>query len=324
LKRILWLVAAALTASVLSACGGGSVTPSASSNQPMQSQSLQVSPSSPYIRTGPEGNVIHVYPLPQNRPAVQFATKNVTYHGGPVIHSSTAYAIFMRPTGTYMSPLYETAIEDFYDDIGGTAQYNILTQYTDTAGPILNQATFGAAWTDTAAYPSGFGSSNSGDKDLHTEVLKAVKTNGWPSGGMGPVYFIFTAQKAPDDSWAACAYHSAFSSNGHTYVYAIVPYQHDYGADGCGTKNNGTWPNDRDADETIDTMWHEYAEAVSDPASPGAWYNGGGSEIGDLCQTSYGPLASDGSDVTDGDSNFVTQMIWSNYGSKCVQTQASR
>lgn len=312
--------AVAFSSIILASCSGVNVVPTSSMDA-----SGQPTSNSPYVRTEPDGTVIRIHPLPQIRamyPLVSGA--NMIYHGGAVVHTSVAYAIFMRPTGTFMSALYETAIEDFFEDVGGTAQYNILTQYYDTKGPILNQATLGGVWTDTRAYPAGFASGGTGDADLHKEVLKAIAVNHWPNGGVQPIFFIFTASSAPDDSWAACAYHASFGLNGRNYLYAIVPYQHDYGAQGCGTPTN-VWPNDRDADQTIDTTWHEFAESVTDPITTGngAWWNNGG-EVGDVCQTNYAPRRSDGSNVTDGDSRFITQEIWSNFNSRCYQQQATR
>ena len=153
-------------------------------------------------------------------------------------------------------------------------------------------------------------------------MLKAVAINHWPRGGVTPIFTIFTASGAPDDRWAACAYHGAFRA-GAPYVYAIVPYQHDYGKHGCGTPTD-VWPNDRDADQTIDTYWHEQAEATSDPLGGryGAWYSDrSGAEIADLCQTTYGRIHPDGADTILHGHPFVTQEIWSNFNYHCAQHQ---
>ena len=107
------------------------------------------------------------------------------------------------------------------------------------------------------------------------------------------------------------------------FIYAIVPYQHDYGPHGCGTPTS-VWPNDRDADQTIDTYWHEQAEATSDPITSGqrngAWYSDvTGAEIGDLCQTSYGRIHPNGADTILHGQAFITQEIWSNFNYHCIQ-----
>ena len=317
------LVAATFT---LAACGGGG---SSAPVVALPQSNLSSAIASPYVRVLSDGTVVHVHPLPDARAAFAGAhpalPDHVEYHNGRIVKHATLYAIYWQPTGTYMSPKYQPVINEYFQDVGTTPQYKILTQYYDTSSHILNASSFGGSWTDTSPYPSDFTNGNTGDKDLHKEVLKAIAANHWPSGGIGPIFIIFTASKSPADQWAACAYHGSFNSGTATYAYSIVPYQHDYGPHGCGTPSN-VWPNDRDADQTIDTLWHEQAEATSDPntsgvKNTGGWYsNQSGAEIGDLCQTSYGPLRTDGSDTTLHDHNYVTQEMWSNLGYTCLQT----
>jgi len=333
LKRPLLAAVPAVLAVLLNACSsggssavqslpkapspGGDVLPTpAPPSSSVGSLKSGLPQNSPYIRVNPDGSILHIDPLPQVRAAYAApaqASPNVDYHKGPVIHTSTSYAIFWRPSGYYMSPKYETVIEQFYHDIGSTPMYGILPQYYDTTGHPLNKSTFGGAWTDTQAFPAKFD-----DAAIRQEVARAIQQNNWPKGGVGAVFFVFTASKAKD-SFAYCAYHGDFVSSGNPVVYSIVPYQRDLGPHGCGTPSK-VFPNDQDADLTIDTMWHEFAESVSDPTIQGWYRNSDGQEIGDLCNTSYGPLRKDGSDVTLHGHDYVTQEIWSNHGSECEQT----
>jgi hypothetical protein len=271
---------------------------------------------SPFLHVLPDGSRIHVYPPPAVRQAYApfLARDRVQYHGGLVIDQSTPYNIYWQPTGAYMSPKYRPTIAEFDNDIGNTLMYEILTQYYDSNGKPLNASTFGGEWIDTSPYAKPMN-----DKAVRNEVIKAIVTNHWPAGGIAPIFFVFTASKAPV-GFAACAYHGNFLYAGRQVVYSIVPYQRDYGPHGCGTPSN-VFPNDQDADLTIDTMWHEFAESVSDPVN--GWYsNATGAEIGDICQTAYGPLRSDGSDVTlNNGGRFVTQELWSNKDAHCRQTE---
>lgn len=271
---------------------------------------------SPFVRIGADGAAVHVDLLPADRAAYERAVihDEVRYHGGPTIDRSATYAIFWQPAGSYVSPKYQSTIAQFLTDVGATPAYGILTQYYDRDGYPQNASAFAGSWTDTSAYPSPFD-----DRSFRTEVVKAIVANGWPAGGIRPIFFIFTASKAPD-RFAACAYHGAFAAAGHTIVYSPVPYQRDYGPHGCGTPSN-VFPNDRDADLTIDTLWHELAEAVSDPAAL-AWVSDRtGAEIGDICNSAYGPIGKDGADVTLHGHRYVTQQIWSNARDHCRQTQ---
>ncbi|MEO9171062.1 MAG: hypothetical protein ABI282_09185 [Candidatus Baltobacteraceae bacterium] len=321
------------TAVFLTACGGQQASPISAIPQSSIPQSLTMgnlrAVNSPYVRVLADGSIVHVHPLPQDRAAFEAANPalpdHVEYHNGSIVKLAALYAIYWQPTGSYMSPKYKPVINEYFKDVGTTKQYKILAQYSDKNSHILNTSNFGGSWTDTAPYPKDFNNGNTGDKDLHAEVLKAIAKNHWPAGGYAPIFVIFTASQSPADGWAACAYHGSFAKSSATYAYAIVPYQHDFGPMGCGTPSK-VWPNDRDADQTIDTLWHEQAEATSDPntsgtPNTGGWYsNVSGREIGDLCQTSYGKLRSDGSDTTLHDHNYVTQEMWSNLGYTCLQT----
>ena len=90
-------------------------------------------------------------------------TNNVdqlTYNGGPVMHNSVTYAIFWEPptlqdsSTTQVSPTYNSLLQRYFGDIGGSGVYAVDTQYHDTTGNIANTSTFGGAWTDTSAYPA--------------------------------------------------------------------------------------------------------------------------------------------------------------------------
>lgn len=49
-----------------------------------------------------------------------------------------------RPGSTAFPAGYEACIEQFFQDVGGTPFYNVVTQYDDTSGaPVPNAASFG-------------------------------------------------------------------------------------------------------------------------------------------------------------------------------------
>jgi hypothetical protein len=49
-------------------------------------------------------------------------TTNLSYHGGPVmVDSVTTYAIFWEPTGSYVSPTYNSLILQYFNDVGGVS-----------------------------------------------------------------------------------------------------------------------------------------------------------------------------------------------------------
>jgi hypothetical protein len=83
-----------------------------------------------------------------------------------------------------------------------------------------------------------------------------------------------------------CAYHSAFTdSSGEDVIYANEPYEGPY--PGCTGSGQG-FPNDVDADTTVNTISHEHNEAITDPFG-NAWVGSDGvSENGDLCAYGFG------------------------------------
>jgi hypothetical protein len=308
-------------AAMSAGCGAGGSHTNASSNAivpmpgpPGVKMQSHIMPEGPTIRVMPDGSVIHIDLPPWERPLSGPHTAPVQYHGGSVIDQSVLYAIFWRPSGYYMSPKYIPTIKRFFNDVGaGTRQYQILVQYSDTDGNPLNSSSLGGAWTDTSNFPA-----HMNDGTVRAEVLKAIQTNGWPTGGYQPIFVVFTASQAKVN-FALCAYHGNFVHTSQEIAYSIVPYQHDVGPMGCGTPTN-KWPNDRDADQTIDTLWHEEAETVSDPVMAW-WRDSDGQEIGDICQTTYAPRGPDGGNTTLNGHRYITQELQSNLDGRCKQQE---
>lgn len=309
--RLGLLAAVVLLVAGCNAAGSGA--PGSSPILPGTTQSGALA-TGPTVRVMPDGTRIHIYLPPWERSGVRSRTAPVQYHGGLVIDKSVMYAIYWKPAGFYMSPKYIPTINRFFNDLGaGTKQYDILTQYSDTNGHPLNRSSLGGSWTDTSAFPPGMN-----DGTVRAEVTKAINKNHWPTGGYEPIFVVFTASKAKVD-FALCAYHGNFIRAGSQVIYSIVPYQHDVGPQGCGTPTN-KWPNDRDADQTIDTLWHEEAESISDPVNAW-WRNSDGLEIGDICQTTYGKRGPDGGNTTLNGHRYITQEMQSNKDHNCVQQE---
>ncbi len=71
-----------------------------------------------------------------------------------MVNTANAYAIFWEPTGSYVSPTYNSLIRRYFGDVGGSPLYHNNTQYTQTGGGFPNNAVLAGSWVDTAAYPS--------------------------------------------------------------------------------------------------------------------------------------------------------------------------
>ncbi len=273
--------------------------------------------------------------------ALGFASSNnMTYHGGSVMLSVAAYAIYWGP-GTHVIPTtYQSLIDRWFGDLGGTTLYNIVTQYYEGSPPtyLQNVATFGGAWVDTVnPYPhAGTGTDPLLDSDIQAEVERAIVANGWPNGGLNAVFFVFTAKGVESCADAVdctigtahpvyCAYHSGFFSGASDVIlYANMPYAGTWNFGypyTCG--NVSPSPNNNpDADEEISIVSHEQFEAVTDPIGD-AWYDGTGNEIGDKCAYNFGSVSANGSNVTLNGDPYIVQQEWSNAAGGCALAYGS-
>jgi len=262
---------------------------------------------------------------------------NATYHGGPVLHAPTAYAVFWLPADRHFEwngtpagdASYQNIITSFLQKLGGrfsSSLWKLVTQYTDASGPVSSGGfAFGGSSLDTTNYPHD----PLQDGDVQQAVVRAMAKQGW-SAGLGSVFFVYTAYGArtclPDGSCALdvpsgwCAYHSFFSSSGTTAVYSSVPSVM-IGANGPCTFFTSSPNSDLWADTAVDLTSHELLEAVTNPTA-NAWSDAGGQEIGDKCVGSFGPvLDRDGADVLLGPApvgSFMVQAEWSNRSGGCA------
>src|SRR5581483_7976887 len=74
------------------------------------------------------------------------STDNLTYNGGPVMHTTVTYTIFWAPADHPIDSEYQALINRFFSDVGGSGLYNIMTQYYNNTGDIQNSSTFGGTW----------------------------------------------------------------------------------------------------------------------------------------------------------------------------------
>lgn len=72
---------------------------------------------------------------------------NLTWHGGPVMHSTSVYSIYWAPAGYSYQAGYGAAIDKYFRDVasdsGKTSNvYAVNTQYTDGIGPAAYASIF--------------------------------------------------------------------------------------------------------------------------------------------------------------------------------------
>lgn len=310
----------------------------------------------------PHGHFLGVLPSTLHRPSSNAGTANGTpplsYHGGPVLHSSKAFVIFWVPPGYYYPAGAKSEVAQYFTDVAAASWktsnvYAALTQYCQgvatgaTSCPsasdsfISYNVTWGGSTTVTTAFPAsgcanytlGSGSTSKvclTDAQVKKEVSSVVASKAWPTG-LGTEFFLMTPTGVgecfdsteascydPEFSAGFCAYHSSIASP--QTLYAFQPWAD---ISGCvySTTNNA-YPNDDGADPLVNVMSHEHNETMSDPLGT-AWFDSQGYEDGDECAwlaltTHYNGIG-DYSQTINGD-EYMLQSEWSNRANNCVET----
>ena len=246
------------------------------------------------------------------------------------------------PTKLTFDASYETLINRYFTDVahdsGGTDNvYSVTSQYDDAGHVhIQYQSTFGGAYVDRDPLPANTCSDNLDtycltDVQLEHEIQAVLTAKGW-QGGLDHIFFLMTpngvgscfnglsGQCSTDDF---CAYHSAFQdSNGDDVIYANEPYEGPPG--GCTGDSQG-FPNDADADTTINTISHEHIESITDPLGTGWLANDTNQdEIADLCAFGFGTATGgtpgiDAYNQTINLNHYDLQQEYSNLDNGCIQ-----
>src|SRR5581483_9940542 len=160
----------------------------------------------------------------------------LTYHGGPVMHTNTTYAIYWQPSGYSTSSGYQALINGYFanvalDSAHTSNVYYSTTQYSDGLGTLQYASSFGGAYVDTAPFPAN-GCSDYytkvclSDSQIQAEVKKVVAAQGWPHG-LGSLYFVFTPKNVGSCTRGGfncaysyyCAYHSGFGTGSGVTLY---------------------------------------------------------------------------------------------------------
>jgi Phosphate-induced protein 1 conserved region len=267
---------------------------------------------------------------------------------GPVMRKVSVYNIFWLPNGTSFQPPgsassnqdYMDIVNQFFQDVGGSSWYSVLTQYGGPKAKIQNDVTLADAFVDTRAYPQGKGSEAKPllDSDLQKEIVRVMNSRHWPNQKLRSIFFIYTAngiqscEDTPgsnsntctfDTQNGYCGYHSYFTYKKKTVLYANAPdiFTSQY-CDGNDPTTADTAPNaDPAADIQVNNVAHELAEAATDPLI-NAWGGGaagGQDEVGDLCSTAFLPRDDNGGDlVISNKDEYYIQALYSNQDGGCV------
>lgn len=272
---------------------------------------------------------------------------NLSYLGGPVLHSNRTHLIFWAPSNKptlKFDPGYRSLIESFLsqvaaDDRKPTNIYGLTGQYTDAAGPAVYDSKYGGVVIDHDPVPSngcsepptappGWTTCMS-DAQMRKEILHVISVHHLPTTAQD-VYFVVTPNDFGSCDQAGgcalggsaagsyCAYHGETATG--DIVYAVIPYNYvpPHCLSGVTPRPNGST-----ADPTLSSLSHEHNEMITDPHpfTDPAWRDQSGDEDGDKCEGVYGPAIGGSSgrqwDESIHGGHYWLQEEWSNDDHSC-------
>jgi len=193
---------------------------------------------------------------------------NLINHGGPVLQTSKAMAIFWG--SSWNTPSFAgdkiTGIDSFLGGFGGSKFAGTNTEYSG----ITTSMTY-LGHTIDATDPSARKALT-----VSQAVAEACKVTG-NNPDASAVYFIYTSTTAGHVNY--CAWHSAGTcGNGKAVQVAYMPNIDNIG--GCDP--GGHLGHSEGLAALANVTAHELSEAITDPRL-NAWYDAGGSENADKC-----------------------------------------
>lgn len=241
---------------------------------------------------------------------------------GEIMPTTNTYLIFWLPSGFHYGDAngdaaYESAMQTFFKDVGGSQILNTTTQYPGNNGTPADTSNYVTSVVDTTAFPhAGTVADPVTQGDLNQEVFNQINANSWPTG-MSTMYFVFLPDNVVDcdntlascNTNAYCAYHTRGWGSSDTpandFIWADIPVNRGvFTTGGCG---NSDVTGDNQADTTLSSVEHEMMEAITDPRG-NAWQDstGGAGENGDKCNRNMG--------VANSDSTTVNNFLGSGFG----------
>ena len=219
----------------------------------------------------------------------------MTYHGGKIMTTATTQAIFWGPSWNPNVGDKITGIDLFYGGYGGSNYAKTSDEYTGSNGQVSASTTHIGHLLDPSTASGGNNTSV-----ILAEVCKMVSS---PDSQGNGYYAVYSDVKRGGAQY--CAWHSAGTCHGVPVQFAFF-FNLD-GDPGCDPQDT-SGKHSQGLAALANVSAHELSEARTDPASPGAWYDGQGAENGDKCAWTFGvPLVT----FHDG-TQWKVQGEWSN------------
>jgi hypothetical protein len=186
------------------------------------------------------------------------STEALSWHGGPVVHSSRPYLIFWTPPGESIASSSQALLERYLTDLAADSGkssnvFGVLRQYYDRTGFADYRQTFDPARqvvTDTQPYPARDTSlcpyvaaaypTCITDNQIQSELQRLIIADGLATAGRvngkelspnTPIYLMIV----PGDvnvcylfatrcfETNACAFHASFVDQTQNVLYAVIP-----------------------------------------------------------------------------------------------------
>jgi hypothetical protein len=204
------------------------------------------------------------------------------YHGGPILNTTSAGAIFWGPSwanSTFVGDKI-SGLDSWYNGVGNSSYAQTSDEYKDGSGqPVTAGISYLGHVVDTSTAANG-----SKTSAILDEACKVLANGGLPAVSNG-YYAVYV--DVPRGHARFCAYHSAASCNlnGSTVPVEFGFFFHLDGDPGCD-------PNDTSGNHSqglaalANVTGHELSEARTDP-DLNAWYDSSGSENADKCAWSF-------------------------------------
>jgi hypothetical protein len=206
------------------------------------------------------------------RQALARRSVNMTYHGGVIMPSATVKTIFWGTSWSASDPKI-AGLGSFYSGYNQSHYALTTTEYTGSNGQVGPTVSLLSSVVDNTAA--------SGGNSTSAILGEACKFFTGPNDG-NAFYAVYT--DLPRGNAGYCAWHSSGTCSGTTVRFAFF-WKLD-GDAGCDPQDTTTG-NPQGLAALANVSAHELAEAMTDPGSPGAWYDSSGAENGDKCAWAF-------------------------------------
>lgn len=288
-----------LLVGAVAACAAPDTTPTEVANPASQLSSVNLASE----LAGPaEAKIMHArgFAISAEKAAGKPARRspNMTYHGGKIMTTANITPIFWGKSWSNSTFVGDkmTGLETFYQGWNNSHFAGTNVEYTGSNGTVGKTSSYTTAVVDLTT-ASGGGSTSA----ILAAVCRNIPNPDASGNGYYPVY-----TDLPRGNAGYCAWHTSGTCGGKTVQFAFF-WKLD-GDSGCDPGDTSGLHSQGLA-ALANVSAHELSEAVTDPASPGAWYDGQGAENADKCAWVFNATSLT---TLSNNSKFKVQGNWSN------------